>query len=349
MSDNLSNKPNNEEVELGQLFNAIGKVFENLFKLIGKLFKLIFEFIISALKPIVQNIKLIVVSVTAAAVIGFAIDKFSPTIYSSDMLVQPYFQSKYKLANNVDYFNALIAAQNYSELSRIFDIDSTSAEKLVEFDMKIGPETPNDLLSEYNEYLKEIDTTLADEVTYEEYIENRDILSGEIFSINAKSKENDIFLSLENGFRKTFENEYSKKLKRIRDSTILIRKAALKVELRRLDSLQNIYFGILKAESESNKLSLGMEGMFPLQQERIPTREYELFQEELKVRDAIIELDRELIEESVYYDVLSGFEEVGNEAKDFENRYFIILPALVFAVMALIFIFYRMFNYIKEY
>ncbi|MBT8376412.1 MAG: hypothetical protein KJO22_06055, partial [Bacteroidia bacterium] len=123
MSDNLSNKPNNEEVELGQLFNAIGKVFENLFKLIGKLFKLIFEFIISALKPIVQNIKLIVVSVTAAAVIGFAIDKFSPTIYSSDMLVQPYFQSKYKLANNVDYFNALIAAQNYSELSRIFDID----------------------------------------------------------------------------------------------------------------------------------------------------------------------------------------------------------------------------------
>ncbi|NNL82225.1 MAG: hypothetical protein HKP28_02480, partial [Winogradskyella sp.] len=309
MSDNLSNKPNNEEVELGQLFNAIGKVFENLFKLIGKLFKLIFEFIISALKPIVQNIKLIVVSVTAAAVIGFAIDKFSPTIYSSDMLVQPYFQSKYKLANNVDYFNALIAAQNYSELSRIFDIDSTSAEKLVEFDMKIGPETPNDLLSEYNEYLKEIDTTLADEVTYEEYIENRDILSGEIFSINAKSKENDIFLSLENGFRKTFENEYSKKLKRIRDSTILIRKAALKVELRRLDSLQNIYFGILKAESESNKVSIGMEGMFPLQQERIPTREYELFQEELKVRQAIIELDRELIEESVYYDVLSGFEE----------------------------------------
>ncbi|NNC45816.1 MAG: hypothetical protein HKN99_08035, partial [Winogradskyella sp.] len=322
MSDNLSNKSNNEEVDLGQLFNAIGRLFENLFKFIGKLLKSIFEVLIIALKPIVQNFKLIVISVTAAAAIGFAIDKISPPIYSSDMLVQPYFQSKYKLANNVDYFNALIASENYSELSRIFDIDSTSAEKLVEFDMKIGPETPNDLLFEYNEYLKEIDTTLADEVTYEEYIENRDILSGEIFLINAKSKENDIFLSLENGFRKTFENEYSKKLKRIRDSTILIRKAALKVELRRLDSLQNIYFGILKAESESNKLSLGMEGMFPLQQERIPTREYELFQEELKVRDAIIELDRELIEESVYYDVLSGFEEVGNEAKDFENRYF---------------------------
>ncbi|MBT8376942.1 MAG: hypothetical protein KJO22_08750, partial [Bacteroidia bacterium] len=70
---------------------------------------------------------------------------------------------------------------------------------------------------------------------------------------------------------------------------------------------------------------------------------------ELKVRQAIIELDRELIEESVYYDVLSGFEEVGNEDKDFKNRYFLILPTLVFVVMALVFIFYKMFNFIKEY
>lgn len=349
MSDNLSDKSKNEEVDLGQLFNAIGRLFENLFNFIVRVLKAIFSILIIALKPIVQNFKLIVIAVAAAAVIGFAIEKITPTIYSSDMLVQPYFQSKYKLANNVDYFNALIAAQNYNELSRIFDIDSTSAEKLVEFDIKIGPETPNDLLMEYNEYLKEIDTTLADEVSYEEYIENRDILSGAIFSITAKSKENDIFLSLENGFRKTFENEYSKKLKRIRDSTILIRKAALKVELRRLDSLQNIYFGILQSESESNKVSIGMEGMFPLQQERIPTREYELFQEELKVRQRIIDLDRELIEESVYYDVLSGFEEVGNEDKDIKNKYSLILPIIVFAVMILVFVFYKMFNFIKEY
>ena len=94
---------------------------------------------------------------------------------------------------------------------------------------------------------------------------------------------------------------------------------------------------------------MGLGGMFPLQQERTPTREYELFQEELKVRQAIINLDRELIEESVYYDVLSGFEEVGNEVKEISNKYSLILPALVFIVMALVYVFYKMFNFIREY
>ena len=349
MSDNLSNKSANEEVELGQLFNAIGKIFENFFKFIAKIFVGLFNGLILVLKPIVQNFKMIVIAVVAAALLGFGLEKISDPVYSSDMLVQPFFQSKYKLKNNVDYYNALIAAKNLSELSQIFEIDTVSAEKLVKFEMKIGPETPNDLLKEYDEYLKSIDTTLADEVSYDQYVDNRDILSGEIFSITAKSRENNIFLSLENGFRKTFENEYSKKLKKVRDSTIIIRKAALNVELSRLDSLQRIYFGILKEESESNKVSIGFEGMFPLQQERIPTREYELFQEEIKVRQALNDLDRELIEESVYYDVLSGFEEVGNEDKDIWNKYSLILPAMVFIVMVLVFIFYKAFNFIKEY
>ena len=205
MSDNLPNKPQDEEVDLGQLFNAIGNLFERLFSFIGKVIKGLFSAIIFALKPLVNNFKLVAIVIMVAALIGFTIEKFKEPVYVSDMLVRPYYDSKYQLSNNVDYFNALISSENYRELSNIFEIDSlTTAKELIGFEIEIGPETQNDLIKEYDDYLKSLDSTLAIEVTYEDFIENRDILSGSIFSIQAKATSNDIFPSLEKGFIKTF-------------------------------------------------------------------------------------------------------------------------------------------------
>jgi hypothetical protein len=42
MSTNTPNNAENEEVDLGQLFNAIGKLFSRLFEFIGNIIKGIF-------------------------------------------------------------------------------------------------------------------------------------------------------------------------------------------------------------------------------------------------------------------------------------------------------------------
>ena len=182
MSENSANNPQNEEVDLGQLFNAIGRLFSNLFNFIASIFKGLFKLLIYALKPLINNFKIISIILLALAVIGFVAEKFRKDIYTTDKLVKPYFDSKYQLANNVDYFNALIKSSNYSELSRIFEIDTSEAKELIEFEMEIGPETKNDLLIDYNEYLSEIDSTLADDVSFDDFIANRDILAASIFS-----------------------------------------------------------------------------------------------------------------------------------------------------------------------
>lgn len=349
MSENLPHNSNNDEVDLGQLFNAIGKLFEKLFSFIGKIFKGIFSACIYTLKPVVNNFKIITIVLFSATVIGFVAEKVVDPIYVSDMLVKPHFSSKYQLANNVNYFNALIASQNYSELSKIFEIDTIKATELVGFEMKIGPETENELLQQYDNYIKTIDSTLAEDISYEDYIENRDILAGSLFSVKATASSHNIFPSLEKGFVKTFENEYSKKMKRIRDSTVLIRKSYYQKELRRVDSLQNVYLNILQKESDKEQLTLGAGGLFPITQERTQTREYELFQEELQVRAAIRALDEKLIEESDFYDILSGFEEVGSVETDIFKKYSIIFPALVLVFMIILFAFQKAFKFIKEY
>ncbi len=349
MSDKLPQEPQNEEVDLGQLFNAIGRLFEKLFVFIGKLFKGLFSAIIFALKPLVNNFKLVAIVLMVAAILGFITEKFRKPVYSSSMLVRPYFDSKYQLANNVNYFNALIGSGSLNELSTIFEIDTITASELIGFEIKIGPETPNDLLKEYNDYIKSIDSTLAKDIPYEDYVENRDIISGNIFSIKAKSGTNDIFTSLERGFDKTFENKYSKKLKDIRDKTISIKTKVYKDELKKIDSLQKIYFEVMKSESENVRATIGLEGTIPLTTQKTNTREYDLFQREMIIRDSLKILEQELIKENDYYDILSSFEEVGSRETQLFSKYSIIFPSIAFLIMIVGYTILKIFNFIKEY
>lgn len=349
MSDKLPQPHHDEEVDLGQLFNAIGRLFEKLFSFFGRIFKGLFLIIIYGLKPIVNNFKLVAIVLMASCVIGYVIDKLNKPTYKSEMLVRPYFDSKYELAKNVDYFNALISSENAKELSLIFEIDSTDAKELLGFDMKIGPETPNDLLLEYNQYLKSLDSSLADDITYDKYVKNRDILSGTIFSISAMAYKNDIFTSLEKGFVKTFQNSYSEKVKLIRDKGISIKMRAYQQELVRIDSLQKIYFQVIKAESENSNANLGVSGLLPLTKEKTVTREYDLFREQLKIRDSLMTFEDQLVKENDFYDILSGFEEVGSIDRDLTSRYSIILPAIVFTMMIFTYLLFKAFKFIKDY
>ncbi|MFC0603423.1 hypothetical protein [Winogradskyella pulchriflava] len=350
MSEKLPQGEQTEEVDLGQLFIAIGKMFEKLFSFIGKVFRTLFSIIIYSLKPLVNNIKTVLVILMLAAIAGFIIEKLSKPVFVSSMLVKPYFDSKYQLANNVEYFNALIKAKDYNQLSKIFEFDSVVAKELIAFDIEIGPETPNDLLVEYDTYIKGIDSTLAQsqELTYESFIENRNVLSGSTFSITAESYKKDIFVSLDKGFEKTFKNQYSEKLKDLRDKSFKIKRETYIKQLERSDSLQQIYLQVLKTESEEGG-KISIEGLLPMTKEKSVTHEYDLFNQEIRLRDSIRSLDEQLITKSDFYDVLSNFEDIGTPEKKFEKRYSILFPIIALTIIVLTFLFMKAFKFIKDY
>ena len=350
MSDKLPvESTKTEELDLVILFKLIGKSFRKLGELLLTIGKGLLGLLIFALKPVVANIRLISIILLITITIGFIVEKFKTPVYFSEMLVQPHFESKYKLSNNINYFNALIRSKKIDELSKIFEVDSVQAASLIDFELNIGPETANSLLQQYDAYIKTIDSSLAAQVSFDDYIENRDILSADVFAVKARSIDNNIFIKLETGFSKTFENPYSKKLKKIRDSTIQIKKEAYSKELNRLDSLQRVYFELIKVETENNSFTIGQQGTFPLQLERTPTREYDLFQEELRVRRLIRELDEKMIEESVFYDVIASFEEEGTLEEDLVKNYIFILPLGTLALLTFVYVFIGIFNFIKNY
>ncbi|WP_204344483.1 hypothetical protein [Psychroserpens algicola] len=350
MSENLPNNNPNEEVDLGVLFNAIGRFFDKIFGFISCIFKGIFSYIIYLLKAVIDNFKLIAIVLLGSLLIGFGIEKMKEPLYYSEMLIKPYFESKYQLVSNIDYYNSLLESENLGELSTIFEISEDEARTLKGFEIEIGPETENDLVVQYDSYIKSIDSVRAQDVSFEDFVDNRDLYSSDLFSVKVEASKRDVFKKLSNGFDTEFsKNKYSQKRMRIRDSTLVVKKETYLRNLRKIDSLQALYIKILNKESEKGAVTIGMEGFMPLTQERIPTREFDLFQSELRLRDSIRVLDQLKIEESVYYDVLSDFSEIGLRSNDLSKRYSLILPALALVFMMLIFIAINAIRFVKNY
>ncbi|MGB3606461.1 MAG: hypothetical protein WA775_09555 [Psychroserpens sp.] len=349
MSENSSKNDTPEEVDLGQLFNAVGKMFERFFRFIGSIFIAIFSVFVFALKAVIVHVKIIASVLLIAFLIGFAYEKTKDPVYFGRMLVEPYFQSQYQLSNNIDYYNSLIGNESHEILASVFDISTEDAEKLINFNLETGPETENDLLREYDKYVSSIDTTTASQINFKDYKQNRKLFDSKIFAVEVKSRKQDIFRDLNQGFYESFKNDYSIILKNRRDSTIALKRRTFKRSVKQLDSMKLVYLKIKEEEAKNGSGKLGVQGMIPITQEKSDTKEYELLQTELRLRDSIRFIEQEVIDKNMYYDVVSKFPEIGKKHKTFFSKYSLLFPTIAFIILCVIFIGLKSITYIQNY
>ena len=351
MSKELPQNNNSEEIDLGLLFNAIGKLFNRFINFIGGIFKGILTFIVFLLRAIIKNFKIIAIVMILAAGAGLALEKTQPEVYTSQMLVRPYFDSKYQLVTNVNYYNALIREKDFNQLKELFSIQLEEAKEIIEFEINPGPETENDRLIQYDEFMSSIDSIRAQEVDYDEFIENRSIYSGDVFEINVKSTQKDIFRSLEGGLNGTFTNTYSKKRMQKRDSLIAIDKQRILNSLKEVDSLKKVYINVLEEESKSEPGSRitvpTKDGL--LIQERTNTREYELLDKQILLRKELSALEAQKVEQDEFFDTVSSFQDVGAKYTSIWEKYSIIFPILSFLLLCLIFMVRNTIKFVNNY
>lgn len=349
MSENLQNKQASEEIDLGQLFNSIGRLFERLFRVIASFFKGIFSFFIFIIKTVINNIKIIAAVVIISGAIGYGLERVKPKRYSSQMLVKPYFDSKYQLVNNINYFNALISDEDYKSLGEIFNIEESSAKEINTFEVNPGPESENELVQQYHVYIKSIDSIMAQDIDLEQYVENRNIYSSDFFEIRVESTKKDIFKSLENGLNSSFENTFSAKKIKKRDSLIFLQKESLRRSIRAIDSLQSVYINVLTEESKSKSSSVSLTEAFSLDPNKSDTKEFELLNQKLGLEKQLLALEEKKVEEDVFFDTLSGFQGIGTEVDKITVKYSLVFPFLSFLFLCLIFIARRTVKFVKNY
>tara|TARA_R110002012_G_scaffold114841_1_gene261667 strand:+ start:833 stop:1885 length:1053 start_codon:yes stop_codon:yes gene_type:complete len=348
MSTEQKNNKDTEEVDLIVFFNYIGGIFNRLFKSIGLILNHIFSAVIYLFKVLFQSWKIILPVMILAIILGYLADKNRTTIYQTSMLVEPYFDTKYQLVTNIEYFNALINNGNTEILQEIFDVDESIVKDIINFDIKPGPETENDRKIQYEDFLKRLDSTRAKEYSYEEFVENRSIYSGKLFNITASAKKNNIFSKLENGIISSFTNDFSRKARKRRDTLLTIQKRNLQVQLKQIDSLQNIYIEVLKDESKKIKSNVDLGGI-SFSTDKQVTKEYDLFLEEQRIRDQLKALEEQRIQENESFDVISSFQKVGNKVTPWYRGYLYIFPILAFVFICLFFFIKKFVEFTLKY
>lgn len=349
MSQEVPQGSQNEEVDLGQLFNMIGRLFDRVYNFFKSIFKSVLSALVYAVKAIIDNYIIIFGSMIIAAAIGYGLEKTQKDVYLSKMLVKPYFDSKFQLVANIDYYNALIGEKDNKQLMSIFDIDEESAKQIREFEIHPGPENENDQIKQYDEFLRSIDSLRAQEVSFESFIENRSIYSGDVFEISVKSHKKDIFRSLEEGLNSTFSNAYSAKKMKKRDSILKIEKNRIIASLKEVDSLKKVYIDIKREESQSDRKSFSTQDGFTYIEQRTETKEYELIEKQIKLQEELSALEAQKVEEDEFFDTLSSFPEVGSKYVDIRERYSIIFPILIFVLLSFLYLSKKLIQYVKSY
>lgn len=349
MSKELPQNNNNEEVDLLILFNYIGERLNRFFGLFKKIILFFYSTFIFSAKAVIKNIKLIVIVMVLAGVLGYVLERSRPVVYDSNMLVRTNFDTKYQLASNINYYNALISDKNYQALSEIFEISEDDLQHVERFAMAIGPETENERIVEYDRFLKSIDSIRAQDITYDEYLENRDIYSGNLFEITVESRKKDIFRSLETGINESFESKYSLEEKEKRERKLDIRKQSLEAQLNTIDSLQSVYIQVIQNESETTKTNLDLGEGLLLKQDKSQTKEFPLLEKRVKIVDLLRALEEERLEEDELFKVVSQLQLTGNLVSHWYNKYSLLFPLIAFGLLSIGYVARKFAVYVSNY
>ena len=346
----MSNTDKNasEEVDLGQFFKVIENFFKFLFSASSRVFIKIYNVFIFSIKLIIDYYKIITPVLLISILFGVFKEINSKPLFSSKMLVKTFFDSKFQLIDNVDYYNSLINNKNIDELNKVFRIEKVDIESLVSFNIQPGLETKNDLLKEYDKYVKEIDSSMTKLITFEDFIKNRELVSGNLFEISVVSEKRDVFKKLELGLKQSFANNYSVVKKQKRDSIITIKKGVIKNQIEEINKLKQTYIGVLETESKNSNLNLAF-GQIPMTEQISKTREFELLNKEIELKNELRLLEEQKIIVDEFYEILSSFQQSGTKYKPLTTNYKIIYPLYSFIAFFVCFALFKFITYVKNY
>ena len=189
------NTSDNEEFDLGVLFNSIGRAISKLFVTIRSFIKVVLNTILVAAIFVRTRIVYFSFACAIGLLAGVFVERLIPLKYIATATLEPHFDSARQLYSNVEYLNDLANQRDAIQLGAFFGIDPIDAEKIVS--VEINPfVTETRLLQEYNAYVTELDSLVATETSFKEYIKQMSSYDRKIHVLRIESSKQDLFGSL---------------------------------------------------------------------------------------------------------------------------------------------------------
>lgn len=336
---------NSEEVDLGSLFQVIGKGFNNLFKVIGNFFKAVFHYLILFLLFLRNNAIKLALAVLIGSIIGLYLDLTKSPIYSSTMIAEPNFNSTQQLYKDITYYHELVKQKNAVLLSETFNISIEEASKLKGFYIK-PIKNENEKFELFDEFIQNADSAVAKSISIKEFKKGFSDIDYKYHEIKVKSFNSLIFQKLGSPIISSIENNpYYKNQRKINVQNLLQNEKVLLKSLNEIDTLRKIYNEVLI--TEARKMETGTS--ITLAQGVKKTEEVELFNESLKLNEELIVNNKERAESSEILNVVSAFSKIGTKERIVYTKYSFQLGFLFFILMLLVTLLKQLNSFLKNY
>jgi len=305
------NQTNNkdEEVDLGKLFELIGRGFNNLFNFIWKIFKYLFQFLIVILLFLKRNFIILILSFIVGGIIGhFAEGK--TRIYTSSLIVKPNFNSTHQLYKNIKYFDDLTRQKDTVQLAKMFNLTKAEASKLKSF--KINPFLDYSTnLRTYNKFVSTSDSVFASKISFKEYIENKEDYDYPYQIISVDAVKSDIFFKLTKGITRLLEkNTYLVGLKNTKALNIETEERLTNNNLEQADSLRQVYNKVKLTEAKKPFSGTNID---LAQGKDKASKELELFNIQNAYRQKLVDINNDKIENKNILNIISNFSNIGTK------------------------------------
>jgi hypothetical protein len=339
-----TNQNQEDEIEIGKLFQLIGNGFSKLFNLIGDLFRALLKATIYILLFVRKHLLKFAIS----ALVGFFLGYFSEgkeRTYEATMVVSANFNSIHQLYNNITYYNNLVIQKDTTDLAKLFNINKQQASSLKSF--VIEPIiTENEKLSLLDEFVKTADTTTVKLIDKNVYLNSLTKFNYKNHRILVKATQSNIFKKLEPAIVANIsENTFFTKQKNTFDKNIAFESKELLMQLSQIDSLRNLYKQVLLKEAEKKMTGTQIDLSSKTSKK---DNEIELFKIQKNINTRLSEINTLKAEEGDILNTVSGFGGVGKKvfiAYRAPGEYAIFLMLLTLATILLL----ELNKYLKNY
>lgn len=347
MNEDLrNNQPPNEEVDLGQLFNAIGRLFERFFRFIGRIFTGLFGVVVLFLLFLQKHFIKLVIVVVAGVILGTILDKGKEPLYISTMVIEPNFNSVQQLYNNVRFYNELAKAKDSLSLSEALNITTKEALSIKNFSIESYSDE-NQKIVLFDRFVRSLDSTTKKAIDMKAYLKNFNSFDARFHTISVISSDNTVAKKLQSAIISSVSNNsYFNLQKNISDNNIKLQDSLYKKQIAEIDSLQLLYKRVMLKEAEraiqGTNISLGETG-------EQNNKELSLINKMEELKMGLVKLNNERGNRSSILNVISDFPRKGVRDSGLLKSNKFQIPALFLIVTALVLLLLSLNKYLKNY
>ena len=307
-----TSKPKNtnesEEIDLGVLFNAIGKGISKLFSTIGNSILFVLNTILQLAVFVRKRITYFALASILGLGMGVLLERTILPKYIATATVEPHFDSARQLYGNVNYLNDLATQKDSVQLASFFGISLSEAASLTK--LEITPfVTKTSLLQEYNDYTTGLDSLVATEMSYKQYVKQISDFERKTHMLKVESTQQDVFSKLLSPLIKSVsEPTYFKEQQATQLANLELMDSITQASIVQADSLLSLFeeVRIIEANKEfSNGTNLYMS------ESTEDNAEIALLNRKITLSEQIEQIRLDKLKAKNVVDVVAAFPDVG--------------------------------------